>query len=472
MAYHDLQEYLIRLESAGKLHWIEQRVDPAWEVTAITRQVFDRYGWNARPALGFRQVGVSEFPLVIGVIGGSPEIYAMALSTTVDRIGEVWERGQRHPIDPVSAPTGLCKEIILRGSEIDLGSLPQVIWTPGQDPGPYITAPVIITEDAETGRRNVGTYRLQLKGADRLGLYVGAAQHAAKHIRQYEAMKKDMPIAIAIGVDPTIVLSSISKFPYGIDELAVAGGLRGEAVPLVRCETVDLDVPANAEIVLEGSVRAGYREQEGPFGEFSGYMSSGGQQPVVELTCITRRRMPVYHSFLSQMPPSESSCIRSISRSAAVYHHLREVLGLPVRAVHFTESGGASCVLVISIKKEYPEQVKEVAWGAWSLMNKEGKFTVVVDEDVDVHNPFQVEWAMSFHAQPARDSFMVDGVVPSGVDPSTAAADIPQHDPRRRTGSKILIDATRKHAYPPRARVPAEFIEQAKEKWAQYGFTK
>ena len=472
MAYHDLQEYLARLESAGKLHWIEQRVDPAWEVTAITRQVFDRYDWNARPALGFRQVGVSEFPLVIGVIGGSPEIYALALSTTVDRIAEVWERGQRHPIDPVSAPTGLCKEIILRGSEIDLGSLPQVVWTPGQDPGPYITAPVIITKDAETGRRNVGTYRLQLKGADRLGLYVGAAQHAAKHIRQYEALKQDMPIAIAVGVDPTIVLSSISKFPYGTDELAVAGGLRGEAVPLVRCETVDLQVPANAEIVLEGIIRAGYREQEGPFGEFSGYMSSGGQQPVVELTCITRRRMPVYHSFLSQMPPSESSCIRSISRSAAVYHHLREVLGLPVRAVHFTESGGASCVLVISIKKEYAEQVKEVAWGAWSLMNKEGKFTVVVDEDVDVHNPFQVEWAMSFHAQPARDSFMVEGVVPSGVDPSTAAADIPQHDPRRRTGSKILIDATRKHVYPPRARVPAEFIDKAKEKWTQYGFTK
>ena len=470
MAYHDLQEYLTRLESAGKLHWIEQRVDPAWEVTAITRQVFDRYGWNARPALGFRQVGASEFPLVIGVVGGSPEIYALALSTTVEKISEVWERAQRHPIDPVSAPTGLCKEIILRGSEIDLGSLPQVVWTPGQDPGPYITAPVIITKDAETGRRNVGTYRLQLKGANRLGLYVGGAQHAARHIRQYEANKQDMPVAIAIGVDPTIVLSSISKFPYGTDELAVAGGLRGEAVQLVRCETVDLEVPANAEIVLEGFLRAGYREQEGPFGEFSGYMSPGGQQPVIELTCITRRRTPIYHSFLSQMPPSESSCIRSLSRSAAVYHHLRHVLGLPVRAVHFTESGGASCVLVISIKKEYPEQVKEVAWGAWSLMNKEGKFTVVVDEDVDVRSPFQVEWAMSFHAQPARDTFMVNGVVPSGVDPSTASADIPQHDPRRRTGSKILIDATRKHAYPPPARVPAEFIEKAKQKWSEYGF--
>ena len=331
---------------------------------------------------------------------------------------------------------------------------------------------MIITKDAETGRRNVGTYRLQLKGANRLGLYVGGAQHAARHIRQYEALKKDMPIAIAIGVDPTIVLTSISKFPYGTDEFSVAGGLRGEPVPLVQCETVDLQVPANAEIVLEGVLRAGYREQEGPFGEFSGYMSPGGQQPVIDITCITRRRTPVYHSFLSQMPPSESSCIRSLSRSAGLFHHLRNVLGLPVQTSDFTEAGGASGMLVISMKKEYPEQVKEVAWGAWSLMNKEGKFTVVVDDDIDVRNPFQVEWAMSFRAQPARDSFIVDGVVPSGVDPSTAAADIPQHDPRRRAGSKILIDATRKHPYPPAARVPKEFIDKAKQKWSEYGFSK
>ena len=120
---------------------------------------------------------------------------------------------------------------------------------------------------------------------------------------------------------------------------------------------------------------------------------------------MTRRRTPVYHSFLSQMPPSESSCIRSLSRSAGLFHHLQQVLGLPVRDVHFTESGGASGMLVISMKKEYPEQVKEVAWGAWSLMNKECKFTVVVDDDIDVRNPFQVEWAMSFRAQPARDTF-------------------------------------------------------------------
>ena len=341
-------------------------------MSAITRHVFDRYGWNERPALGFRQVGDSQFPLVIGVIGGSPQIYALALSTTVERNSD--DLGARAaPSDraDLGVERTCARKSSSRGAEVDIGILPQVVWTPSQDPGPYITAPLVVTKDPETGRRNVGTYRLQMKGPQRLGLYVGGAQHAARHIRQYDARKEDMPVAIAIGVDPTIVLASITKFTYGTDEFAVAGGLRGEAVPLVRCETVDLEVPANAEIVLEGIIRAGYREPEGPFGEFSGYMSPGGETPVIELTCMTRRREPVYHSFLSQMPPSESSCIRSLSRSAGLFHHLKQVFGMPVRDVHFTESGGASSMLVISMKKEYPEQVKEIAWGAWSLMNKE-----------------------------------------------------------------------------------------------------
>ena len=470
MAYANLQDYLSKLEASGKLHWIDKPTDPSWEVAAITRHAFDHYGWNERPALGFRSVGDSQMPTVVGVIGGSPSIYALALSTTVENIPAAWERGQSEPIAPTSVGSGLCKEIILRDAKVDLRKLPQIVWTPSQDPGPYITAPLVITKDLETGQRNVGTYRLQIKDAQRVGLYVGAAQHAAKHIRQYDAKKQDMPVAIAIGVDPTIVLASISKFPYGTDEFSVAGGLRGEPVPLIRCETVELDVPANAEIVLEGVIRNGYREQEGPFGEFSGYMSPGGQSPVIEISCMTMRRRPVYHAFLSQMPPSESSCIRSLSRSAALFHHLRHVIGLPVKDVHFTESGGASSMLIVSMQKEYPEQVKEVAWGAWSLMNKEGKFTVVVDDDIDVRNPFQVEWAMSFRAQPARDTFIVEGVVPSGVDPSTASPDIPQHDPRRRKGSKILIDATRKHSYPPAARVPKDYIDAVKKKWNEYGF--
>ena len=137
MAYSDLQDYLAQLEKSGKLHWIEQQVDPSWEVSAITRHVFDRYSWDERPALGFKHVGASPLPLVIGVVGGSPQIYALALSTTVEQIPAVWERAQRQPIEPIPVPVGsaLCKEVINRGADVDIGILPQVVWTPSQTPG-------------------------------------------------------------------------------------------------------------------------------------------------------------------------------------------------------------------------------------------------------------------------------------------------------------------------------------------------
>ena len=470
MPYRDLQEYLSRLEAAGKVHHVAQRVDPSWEVAAITRQVFDQYSWADRPAICFDQVGDSAYPLVVGVIGGSPSIYALALSTTEDQITAQWERAQREPIDPEVVATGCCNEVVTTGTDVDLGILPHAVWTPGQDPSAFITAPLIITKDPDGANRNVGTYRLQVKGPRKLGVYIGSAQHAARHVRQFEALGRDMPVAIAIGADPAVVLASVTKFSYAADEYCVAGGLRGEPVQLFKSDTVDLEVPAHAEIILEGVIRSGIREQEGPFGEFTGYMGPGGLSPVIEVTCMRRRERPVYHAFLSQMPPSESSCIRSLGRSAGMKHHLHDVMGLPVTNVHFTESGGASSILVIAMNKEYPEQVKEVAWGAWSLMNKEGKYTIVVDDDIDVRNSFQVEWAMAWRTQAARDFFVVDGVVPSGLDPSTAAADVPQHDRRRRVGSKVLIDATRKHDYPPAARLPKEYLETVRGRWAEYGF--
>ena len=160
MAYLDLQQYLKCLESAKKLHWIENPVDPSWEVTAITRQVFDRYGWDDRPALGFRHVGDSPFPLVIGVIGGSPAIYALALSTTVDKIPQVWEKAQRQPIDPTLVQSGFCQEVISRGTEVDIGCLPQVVWTPSHDPGPVYNragGDYQRPRNRQTQRRNLST---------------------------------------------------------------------------------------------------------------------------------------------------------------------------------------------------------------------------------------------------------------------------------------------------------------------------
>ena len=470
MAYNDLQDYLARLEQAGKLHHIKKRVDPTWEVAAVTRRVFDHYSWAERPALCFDHVGDSSWPLVVGVVGASPFIYALSLETTEDLIPSIWEKAQAERIEPGLVGSGLCKEVVSRGEEVDVRVFPNAVWTPNRDPGAYITAPIVITKDPETRVRNVGTYRLQVKGPRRLGIFMGHEQHGFRHLRKYEARGEDMPVAIAIGVDPSIMLVSVTKIPYNKDELCVAGGLRGEPVPLVKCETVDLEVPANAEIVLEGVMRNGVREEEGPFGEYTGYMGASGQAPLIELTAITRRQSPVVQAFLSQMPPSESSCIRSLGRSAVLRSYLNGVLGLPVVDVHFTESGGSNGIAVVAIRKEHPQQVKEIAWAAWSYMNKEIKFLIVVDDDIDIRRPFDVEWAMSFRAQPARDLMVAENIVSIGLDPSTASTEIPQHDPRRSIGSKMLIDATRKHPYPHAARVPKKYLDAVRQGWSDYGF--
>lgn len=175
MAYNDLQEHLTQLESLGKLHTIEKTVDPTLEVAAITRHVFDRYSWANRPALRFNRVGDSKFPLVVGAIGGSPTIYGQALCTTEDKITSVWEKAQREPVDPVLVKSGLCKEVISRGDDVDVGILPHSVWTPGEDPGPFITAGLFGSKDPEKCSRNLGTYRLQVKGPRRLGVYIGSA---------------------------------------------------------------------------------------------------------------------------------------------------------------------------------------------------------------------------------------------------------------------------------------------------------
>jgi len=470
VAYGNLQTYLAALDAAGKLHHIKAQVDPGWEVGAITREVFARYGWADRQALYFEKVGSSDYPLVVGAIGGSPSIYAMAMGVDEDHIAEAWEKAQREPLDPVRVETGLCKEVIACDAEVDITILPNSVWTPELDPGPFITAGLVITRDPESGARNVGTYRLQVKGPRKLGVYMGPAQHGSRHVRKYQALKQDMPVAIALGADPAVVLCSATKFGYGTDEFKVAGGLRGEPLPVVKAETVDLEVPADAEIVLEGVIHPDVREEEGPFGEYTGYLGVGGLSPVIELHCMTRRRKPVYHAFLSQMPPSESSCIRSLGRAASLFRHLKGVLGFPVTDVHLPESGGANGSIVVAMRKEYPQQVRELAYATWGYMNKEGKVLTVVDDDIDIRNPFEVDWAVAFRVQPDRDVLIASDVVAMGLDPSIVPVDVPQHDPRRRVGSKMLVDATRKHEYPDAAQVPAKHLDAVRQRWTDYGF--
>ncbi|HEX6511537.1 MAG TPA: UbiD family decarboxylase [Chloroflexota bacterium] len=469
MAYRDLRHYLQRLEEAGMLCHVAAEVDKDWEIAAVTRQTFRRIPQERRPALMFDRVKGHDIPLVVGVLGGSRSIYGLAMECPVEEAQNRWAEATAHPREVRVVPEGPCQEEVFCDEDVERVHLPVPVWTVGQDPGPYHTSPFVISKDLETGVQNVGTYRVQEKSAHRLGIMINPPRNMNHHIRKNDALGKPTEVAIVFGTDPVIGLAAVTPFPYGVDELAVAGAVRGEPVEVVRGKTVDLLVPATAEIVIEGHIPPGGREPEGPFGEYAGYMGTGGNHPYVEVSCITTRGKPIYQAFMSQMPPSESSCIKQIGRESMIFHHLRDNLGLPVKDVHLPEGGGSTGVLLISLAKQNHSQPLKAMWGAWSLHDVFGKVTIVVDDDVDVRDPFQVEWALSFHMQPASDVRVYTDTDALTLDPSQADYSVPNESPLRRRSSKVGIDATRKHAYPPLAVPPQEHLDRVASQWDQYG---
>ena len=217
LAYHDFRHYLATLEAHGKLRRVAAPVDPAWEIAAVVRRVFERYPDATRPALLFEQVTGASMPVAVGVLGGSRAIYALAMETTVDDIAAKWGRAQAAPLPPVEVAGGPCQEVVLTGTAIDLRRLPAGVWTPDADPGPFLTAPCVLSVDPATGERNVGTYRCQIKGADRLGLLMGFPSRGLwPHMARYEARDEPTPCAIVLGPDPPVALASVSPLPRGV----------------------------------------------------------------------------------------------------------------------------------------------------------------------------------------------------------------------------------------------------------------
>ncbi|MDP2646155.1 MAG: UbiD family decarboxylase [Desulfobacterales bacterium] len=463
MAFQDLREYLAVLDRTGKLKRIRKEVDKDWEIAAVARSVFQRFAEADRPGLVFEKVKGYDIPVAVGVLGASRQIYAAALETTPGQVLDKWYHAQKNPIAPVSVPRGPCKENIVSGAQVDVLKFPIPVWTAGSDLSPYITAPQVCTRDPETGVRNVGTYRTQVHAKDRLGINCGAIHHLARHVAKNEAQGRPTAVAIVIGTDPAVAITSVTSMAEELDEFAVAGALRGQPVELVRCETCDLEVPATAEIVIEGQMLPGERAPEGPFGEYPGYVSSRSPKFVVHVKCITYRNNPVYQAFLSQMPPSESTIIRGIGHEAPLYQALKD-RHLPVKDVHFTVGGSGAGWLFISLKKHRPEQVQEVVAAAWETLKPMGKFTVVFDDDIDIFDPVNTQWAMTFRVQPQRDIKIVPNTPILPHDPSGLAL------PDTMKPSKVIIDATMKHEFPALALPPQEHLDLVAGRWAEYGF--
>jgi UbiD family decarboxylase len=471
MGFKDMRSYLEHLENKGLLKHVRKEIDRDWELSAVCRNYFYSTSLGNRCGLMFDHVKGFNMPVVAGIVGASRRVYAEALGVPptemLTAVGKKWAKAIANPIPPVEVKGGPVKEVAKTGQDIDLFSFPHPFWTVDHDPGYFLTAPCIISKNLRTGKRNVGTYRCQIKQKDVTGLMLaGNYRHLQQHLDIANELNTPLPVAIVLGAEPTIPLTSVSSIPASVDELAVCGALNGEPVEMVKCETIDLEVPAHAEIVIEGEIPPNYTEEEGPFGEYTGYLSGTGPKPVIRVKCITHRKNPIYQSFISQMPPSESSCIRSFGRESSIYSHLRDRLNLPVKDVHFTESSGAAGYLLISVDKIYSGQFWQYVWGAWSLEPALGKWTIVVDSDIDIRDPFQVEWALSFRTRPKQDVYIIDNTIAVPLDPAVPRA---KGQFGKLLSSKVAVDATKKFDYPPVALPPAEHLARVKSNWAEYG---
>ena len=469
MAYDSLRPYLQALEQQGLMRWVDKEVDKDWEIASVLRMIFRAMDEGDRYGIGFRNVkGFPGAKVVGGVIAASRRMIGTALGCEPD-FAAIHDRviaGMNRPIEPVLAATGPCKEVVRKGAEVDLRSLPIPVWTPEKDAGPYLT-PLWVTKDPDNGRRNIGIRRCQIKGADRTGILFGAPDRGgAIHYEKWRRLGSNMPAAIFIGADPVQYLVAPSR--YGPDELAVAGGIRGEAIELVKCETVDLEVPATAEIVIEGEVLIDGPEPEGPFGEFTGYMAGGRACPVFRATCITHRADPIMMGIVSQFPPSESSMIKRALLEAGLKKHLRDDLNIPgIAGVHALEAGGCTATLWIALKKMYDGHVDQTAFAAMGHFGMSYfKWIVVTDDDIDIEDPFMRDWILAWRVRPDRDLRILADTAAVELDPSSLRDGLA---PEEIKGAKVVIDATRKWTYPDLSLPPLDRLREVAGRWADYG---
>lgn len=483
--FRDLRDFISHLEETGKLHRISARIEKNSELMPLVRWQYQGLPDSQRKAFLFENVtdpqGKSyDCRVAVGVLGASRAIYKMALGLGENSgpgdVVESWNRALSHPIASRIVKTGPVKEVILKGREAfrpkgGLLQFPVPISNPGFDGGPFLTAPYVVTKDPETGVPNVGTYRCMVKGPDKAGISVSPAQHIGIHFHKCKEKKVPLQAAIVLGCSPAIGLASVAKVGYDRDEYAIAGAIARAPIPLVRCESVLLEVPTTAEIVIEGEISIDHMEPEGPFGEFTGYMGGQMMNGIFIVKCITHRKAPILQMFTEGVP-SESGVMRKMGYESTLYKLLKYDCNIPtVMDVTLHESSGSRKYVVIRMKKTNPAQPWQALQAAVALDPSHGKILVTVDEDIDPEDADSVNWAISFRMQPHRDVKITTHKF-AGLDPSAAPPGAPVTEARFPSPSgcsAIMIDATRKWPYPPVALPAKKYMEAAREKWEKLG---
>ncbi|HWF93450.1 MAG TPA: UbiD family decarboxylase [Xanthobacteraceae bacterium] len=470
----DLQEHLADLEAKGLLVRIDHPVDKDTELHPLVRlQFIGGIPEAQRKAFLFTNVVDGsgrryDIPVVVGAIAASAEIYSLGMRREVGEIGAAWLAAIASPIPPVRVTAPPCQEVVITGEALlardgGLKLFPVPISTPGFDSAPYLTATLCITKDPDSGIQNIGTYRAALKATDRLVVRMVARAGGAGgflHWQKYRDRKEPMPIAIVIGAAPVVMFTGAQKLATDLDEIGVAGALAGRGVPIAKCAGIDLDVPADSEIVIEGLIDTDKLEPEAPFGESNGYVALEAFNMPMQVSAITHRRHPVFASIISQVTPSESSLVKKVAYEPLYLAHLRDTLSVRgVRRVILHEP--LTNLRPVIFVQFAPGTVRSEVWrglnGAAAFQAIFGKVVIAVSEDIDPANMDAVLWSIAYRCNPIDD---VQIAPYHGGDQGS------QYSSGGRA-SKLLIDATIKGPMPPLALPKKEFMERAQVLWAK-----
>ena len=476
--YRDLHEHLQTLDKRGLLRTIDRPIDKDSELHPLVRWQFvggldedDRKAFlftNIVDGLGRKY----DIPVVVGAIAANPQIYSVGMDAKLEDIQAKWDHAIAHPIAPRLVNEAVCHEVVIEGDALKgeghgLDALPIPVSTPGFDSAPTLTATNVITRDPDSGIQNMGTYRAALKAPDRLVVRMATRVGGAggyQHYLKYQKLRQPMPCAIVLGCPPYVAFMGPQKLPVDVDEFTVAGGLAGEPINIVRARSVDLLVPAESEIVIEGLIDTVWLEPEAPFGELHGHVALEEFNMPMQVTAITHRKKPVIPSYISQVAPSESSVIKRVAYEPLFLSHLRNNLGIKgVKhvALHEPLTGLLRAIIVTVEKGLARTEVWRALYGAAFFKGDCGKICIAVNDDISADNADALLWAMAYRMNPVEDVQIV---------PHRGQGHGPKREHGQEEDSTLLMDATMKSDMPPLALPKKEYMERAQKIWNELGF--
>ncbi len=477
-SYPDLHEHLEALKQRNLLLTIDRPIDKDSELHPLVRwQFVGGIDESERKAFLFTNIVDAKgrkygMPVVVGAIAANPAIYSVGMGAPVEQIQAKWDNAIANPIPPRIVNKAVCQEVVIEGKDLQgegkgLDALPIPVSTPGFDSAPTLTATNVITKDPETGVQNMGTYRAALKASDRLvvrmATRVGGAEGYLHYVKHQKRGDETMPCAIVLGCPPYVAFMGPQKLPIGVDEFTVAGGLAGAPINVVRASSVDLLVPAEAELVIEGVIDTEYVEPEAPFGELHGHVALEEYNMPMRVTAITHRKHPVIPSYISQVAPSELSVIKRIAYEPLFLAHLRNALGIRgVKRVSLHEPlTGLLRVLILTLEKGMPRtEIWRALYGAAFFKGDTGKICIAVNDDIEPGNADALLWAMAYRMNPVADVQVV---------PHRGQGHGPKREHDGEEDSTLLMDATMKGDMPPLALPKREYMERAKKIWEELG---